>query len=423
MNSADHQLIKRDRSLHGLAVLMNPQPLLEAMSGHSETEDISLIKPDYIRYKPHANCIARFQIVNGGETGSAYAKVTAEDAQAKFEKVRARLASHPLTADRVHYYPQWRLMFAMFPADAKLSSLARLLEPETVGTLSQRIFKHQKPWHTTGIEILNYKPERRLVAKFNAGDGRSAVVKFYSGKGFERIRHTRKHLVAPQGILTPGWIGGSKSHRAVALNWLEGDTLRDAAIPEDEKHVLAGQVAAHFHNSPQKRLKPLKASLQAAALEGIAQQFTWLLPELSDSVHSLLPDLVGLVMEDDGQRVPLHGDYYDKQVVVGADRPALIDCDQARMGNPLEDLGCYLAHLERHNTRLAQAADTAHRDALLEGYQSVRPGLDDRQLDLWTAVALFRLLHHPFRDRDPNWPSRTRTLLDRCFQLAHGRHA
>ena len=117
--------------------------------------------------------------------------------------------------------------------------------------------------------------------------------------------------------------------------------------------------------------------------------------------------------------VPIHGDFYDKQIVINKGSASIIDCDTAHLGNPLSDLGCFIAHLERHavHSPVNSQAIPAIRSALLKGYLMERPETDLSSLDNYVGLELFQLLHHPFRDRLADWPTTTSILLNRCANL------
>ena len=101
------------------------------------------------------------------------------------------------------------------------------------------------------------------------------------------------------------------------------------------------------------------------------------------------------------------------------DRVGIIDSDSAHLGSPVNDLGCFIAHLERHaiDGSLEAVQVERARECLLQGYLSADPAYEPNTLDKLTALNLFQLTHHPFRDRRPNWPEQTDRLLDRCEQL------
>jgi len=112
---------------------------------------------------------------------------------------------------------------------------------------------------------------------------------------------------------------------------------------------------------------------------------------------------------------PLHGDFSANQVLVGSQQVAIVDLDSACYGDPADDLGNFIAQAERHALRggLQPGRVEAIKAALLAGYAQGNPLLPKR-IGLYTAVKLLRATRFPFRARDPDWPQRTESLLDRA---------
>ena len=57
------------------------------------------------------------------------------------------------------------------------------------------------------------------------------------------------------------------------------------------------------------------------------------------------------------------------------------------------------------------------KEALLAGYASETKRPLPERLGLYTAVELFRRMRFPFRGREPDWPQRTESLLERAEEI------
>ncbi len=416
----DHSLIRRETAIPGFRYLLNPDrlaSLLETACGIRGLQDLRL---NYLRYKPGMNCIARFKFLAGGEWSYGYAKAFGADAGIKLQKAREQPdCSSPLGPGRIMLDAE-QILVCFFPNDAKLGSLCRLAEQRSREELLSRIFKSHSGWEKAEFTPLNYKPERRLVARFTNLAGDCAAVKFYSRAEFKKVRKFRKRLRDTEGVRIPAWIGGSKEHRVLAHAWLPGSTLRSYVAGGDLATVeAAGEAIAHFHNGSQPGLKSRKPKEIASSLKALAQELAILLPEIQDPANKLARQLARWWLHRDRPRIPIHGDFYDKQVTAGDGGVALIDIDNAHLGDPLSDIGCFVAHLERNaiNHQLEASDIPSVVSAFLGGYQSIRPGLDMAELNRHIALSLFQLIHNPFRDRAEDWPAQTRTLLQRCSEL------
>lgn len=418
----DQSLIRRESAIPGLALLLDPERLRRRLLEQSGASAPGVLTAGYLRYKPGMNCIARYTISIDGETRFAYAKAFGEDARSKLGKVRERISRDRMDEESGSsiILDDEQILFSVFPHDAKLRSLAKLTHADSRNRLLERLFKSRPGWKSATISTLNYKPERRFVARFDNPDGESAVVKFYSRTEFARTREFRKHLEPTPGVRVPDWIGGSKNHRALAFSWLPGNTLREHPGGLDLDIVReTGRTIARFHGGRQHRFKPALAGSSIGRFKALAEDLAMILPELDSQARQMGGKLSSWQIALPVHNVPIHGDFYDKQVVVDDQGVSLIDSDNAHLGHPMSDLGCFVAHLERNAINGVLPADAIPdiSAALLAGYREIAPEADFRELDMHTTFSLYQLIHNPFRDRVPDWPEQTSQLLDRCSDL------
>jgi aminoglycoside phosphotransferase (APT) family kinase protein len=416
LSDQDRLIVERDRSIPGLGFLLDPARMRELLISSGQCIDPGSLASAYLRYKPGMNCIARYEFTIDGNKHFAYAKAFGPDAGEKFAKAQERdTLPGPLGPGRIVLKPEG-ILFSVFPNDAKLRSITRLQEASERRSVLGRIFKNRRGWESAEITHLNYKPERRYVAKFSSGEGQHAVVKFYTRAGFERMRKFRKRFQPDPAVQIPEWIGGSKAHLAMAYSWQDGTTLR-----ETNEHTMlnathaAGLAIAGFHHSRQPGLRSADNAALAARPVSLGDELAFLNPQLATPAVDLAMRLARWQKEQSAEVVPVHGDFYDKQVVVSNDRVCLIDSDCMHLGAPLSDLGCFLAHLEKSAIYGQLSAQTAAAAAiaLLEGYESSGSTIDTGSLNREVAFHLFMLIHQPFRDRRPEWPELTEALLSR----------
>ncbi len=416
----DHLLIRRETAIPGFRHLLHPGRLVSLLETGCGIRDLQDLRLNYLRYKSGMNCIARFEFLAGGEWSYGYAKAFGADAGIKLQKAREQPdCSRPLGPGRIMLDTE-QILVCFFPNDTKLGSLCRLAEQRSREELLSRIFKSHSGWEEAEFTPLNYKPERRFVARFTNLAGDCAAVQFFSRAEFKKVRKFRKRLRDTEGVRIPAWIGGSKAHHVLAYAWLPGSTLR-AHIADRELAAVeaAGEAIAHFHRGTQPGLKDLDHEQMASSLGALARELAILLPELEGPAGKLARQLAQWWLDRDDPRVPIHGDFYDKQVTAGDGGVALIDIDNAYLGDPLSDIACFIAHLERNaiNHQMEAGDIPAVASAFLGGYQNIRPGLNMGELNRHIALSLFQLIHNPFRDRAEDWPAQTSALLQRCSEL------
>ena len=416
-------LLGRESAIPGFGLLLDPERLLAGLSGQLDINKVEDIKLNYLRYKPGMNCLARYELTTQGQNIKAYAKAHGEDAVNKMGKSMERPVIDGALGPGRAVIGDQQVIFSTFPNDAKLASLQCLSNSSYRQRLLSRVFGPDSEWQDSSFgQALNYKPERRYVARLTRADGESALVKFYSRSGYAKARAISRKLNRNRHSFYPETIGRSKKHSVVAYHWQPGTTLRQ--LSTDGKLTTSDLVAtaeslAEFHASGRQGLSFVGLDEQIRRLDALSEQLVFLLPHLHKRAKSVVHKLAQWL----GARVAViqavHGDFYDKQAIMNNGRISLIDLDGAHLGNPLLDLGSYMAHLERLavNHGISPADVNAQKDALVGAYEQMTGSTCSEQLDKYTALGLFVLIHHPFRDWAQDWPQQTEHLLKRVEDL------
>jgi len=423
LQSADIDLINRDTALPGLGCVLDPDRLVEAVGKAAFPVPPSDVRLDYVRYRPQRDCVGRFVVNMGDSEHIACAKTFGRSSLRKLEKAAARASvGGPHGAGRL-VLPELALLFSWFPNDRKLRCLERLGRQRTRDRLVRRVFKDDRNWLDSELTVLSYKPEKRLVCRLCRPDGRSASVKFYSATEFDRSAHLRRNRSFPAALPVPHYIGGSRKHRVRAFEWLDGWPLREASLdPACDVDLFrrAGKLLAGLQASGSRGLAWPEARHLAEEARSRAAVLVAILPESKDAADECVLMLDRFFARTRLGECPVHADFYDKQVIVGPSRLALIDLDQARMGAAAEDPGCFIAHLELRaicNTGFCASHVERLGQSVLEGYLESGGNIRDRELAGWIGFSLFRLAHQPFRDRLQDWPNLVRAVLERSREL------
>jgi hypothetical protein len=423
LHPADLDLIARDAALPGLRCVLDPQRLVEALGARAFARPIDEIRLTYVRYRPGRDCVGRYTVSFGGRQHLAYAKTFGMDAAPKLAKAAGRAGvAGPNGAGRIAA-PEQALLFSWFPNDRKLRSLERLGGGLAWDHLIERVFKDDASWLGSSYQVLNYKPEKRLVCRLEQSAGRRATVKFYTQAEFRRVAHLRRNRAFPPTLAAPRYIGGSRKHCVHAFEWLPGRNLRELSLDptgDSGQHRQAGQLLAELHACGPGALTFGNGPALATAAHSIAGQLACILPDAGADADTCARRLGRFVEDSQRNERPVHADFYDKQIIVGPERLALIDLDQARLGSAVEDLGCFIAHLEQLaicTPGLDGSRVAALGQSLLDGYRAAGGQFAEHELAGWTAFSLFSLSREPFRDRLPDWPERVREILAKTRSL------
>ena len=421
--TATSDLIRKDSSIPGLGLLLDPARLLEGLHTQLDISRVDSIKLNYLRYKPAMNCLARYELHTHGQTICAYAKAHGQDAGIKVDKSRERSVVDGILGPGRVVLEDRQIIFSTFPNDAKLVNLQCLSDTTYRKRLFNRVFGPDSEWQESALgETLNYKPERRYVVRLNRADGEYALAKFYTRSGYARAHAISRKLTRSRHGFFPEIIGRSKKYMVVAYRWQPGTTLRqlntDGTLSSSDL-VATAEALAEFHASGSDGLAIPEPGVQLARLGELANQLGVLLPHLDQRAKSAARKLAHWLDTEAPVRQPVHGDFYDKQAIANNGKVKLIDLDAACLGNPLLDLGSYIAHLERQvgNHAISATMLETQKDTLLSAYEQLTGSICADHLNRYIALGLFDLIHQPFRDWSLDWPAQTELLLERVEAL------
>lgn len=418
----DRQIVRRDERLPGLATLLDEHQFARVLRNALPHLDLRKVRIDYLRYKPGANCLARFQLACGRKRLSGYAKAYGSDAAEKLEKASQRSSVTSRIGPGRLLLANEGLEVALFPNDSKLPALQCLQDSRSRRTLLRRLFAPHSALRRGKVRELRYKPQRRFVGRVDMDNEPQALIKFYTERGFHQASGTALRVHSRDVLQVPRMIGVLEREQVVGYEWLSGvalDSRCDGQEFDSEVISLVGTALAELHGQKGIGLScrtrdDLGDSLRAA-LDGVL--FT--LPDVSCLIAQVSEALHELVVAEHVEWTPIHGDFYASQVLTHAGRISIIDLDDVVLGNPASDIGLFLAHLEIDVlTGKRTPADVANvKRALLNGYSQVRAAPRESVIELHTAIGLVQLAPHHFRGRAADWWTLTEATLMRAAEL------
>ena len=94
-------------------------------------------------------------------------------------------------------------------------------------------------------------------------------------------------------------------------------------------------------------------------------------------------------------KVPVHRDFYDKQILVTGHLVTFLDYDSTALGNPALDVGNFIAHLKLRGIQKRGDPDHFNRlmKTFIKTYQKHSQRDDQGHITLYTAAALLRLAY------------------------------
>ncbi len=285
----------------------------------------------------------------------------------------------------------WRV-----PFDPALPGLAPALDDTHAARLLADL---GSPAAKVTTRLRGYRPGRRAVVSVR-GEREGIYVKVLRPERIQRL-HQRHELLAAV-LPVPASLGCSSELGLMALRALPGRTLRD--VLEDPAGQLPApeEVAALVADLP----PPPDDQPMASIIERV--------PAFADLLRRVVPSEAAAVdrfveelgEEDDEDLVPVHGDFYDAQILTEGGRVVgFLDVDTFGLGRRGDDPGVMLGHLalwETMSTRPARVR--AYTQELLEIWDRLH---DPRDIRRRAAAALFTLASGPFRVQAPDWPGET----------------
>ncbi|MCA8962485.1 MAG: phosphotransferase [Planctomycetes bacterium] len=400
----------------------------------------------YLRLKPNDSCrmtVLRPEPSTGAETESAsetplgfYLQLysTPERAREVFEKEKTR--RHTLFEDGFTPFlcEESATVALPFPNDPDLPTLRHIYEPDRFRRDLAEILPAYPAdqWRVKrrrlGHRVLAYKPGRRCVLgtklelRRRDGTEKLALRLHLQVENPQRARESFSKAqrigaaLASTSARTPHPYGIVRGRGWTATEWIEGVDLAHLPVPQRNDPSLwreIGRTVARLHRSHIElphRPSPIE---RAADTSQLAADLTAMMPDAAAELADLerLLVLLGSSWATESSAIA-HGDLHLGQVMVHEGEPVLCDFDRAGRGYAVEDLGNFLASTLGHDV------PQVCRSAFVDGYAELRPLPRSSLIHGATAIALFHLAPAPFRRLDPEWPERTRRILDLCRRSA-----
>jgi hypothetical protein len=281
----------------------------------------------------------------------------------------------------------WRV-----PHDPALPGLSSAMDDGVVTQMLQDLGAGDRSV-ITGLRA--YRPMRRAVIEAR-GEEHSVFLKVLRPDRVRRLHALHRSLST--AVTIPESLGVDENLGIVALQAMPGTTLRHAletpgqALPDVERLVTLVDLPAPESD----RVIPSPLERLAGSI-GLIDRLT---PELSVELELLVQ---GIGEERLPAGHPVHGDYYEAQVMVDGGRvTGLLDVDTYGWGRPADDPATMLAHLSVWASLSRQPSRVRDLGNQLLGiWDGIVDPIDLRRR---SAAAVVSLAIGPFRVQTANWP-------------------
>jgi aminoglycoside phosphotransferase (APT) family kinase protein len=399
-----------DPALPALGTALDGEAMQEVLQRRlGERLELHSCRACYVRYKPRTNALVKYEIRtrDGGRPLVAHARLFADETAAAIFARRSlrRLVERAFESGATEgaiYLPELPAIVQFYPVDLKLPALTSALSPEHVATalgqagLDAGLEQHEPP------ELIRYKPTRKALLRFEHAGGRLYVKLHADTRG-------ARHMLFGDVLQSAGFPAAAPLLYHPELRMLvhseqAGTSLRALRRVPDFLGWMEplAEALARFHSTSLDMLPARAAAYEARRARDSAASLAALLPARASELRGLGERLADHLEHATTPPAPVHGDFWDDQVLVSDQGVVLLDFDELRLGDPLVDVANLLAQLTVRQSEPVHESE-AVRATFLDSYVSRRPHDSDR-LALHEAAALLRSAVGSFRRLEPGWP-------------------
>ncbi len=417
LSTIDADLIQREQAISGMKKVMDPEAFLSALRIAQPEMNVASAKLSYLRYRPTQSCLAAYQVRVQGADAPMLIHATAFNSKA-WNKLATSI-------DKYHFALEDQVLVSLFPGDIKLTSLSQLMNHDSRQKILKTLLPGEAKAWSSDLETLAYKPQRRYVGRIHLEDTTSLLLKHYAKRNYHQSASaTMIDYPMTRQLRIPRTLGQSPHHQCLAFEWLPGRLLDTEIKTSPTSHALysSGAALAEFHALTTDGLPQSSLPMQADKLSTRATTIAQLHPPLASLAHKLATSINQNRLRAAPITQRIHRDFAPGQVILmEKGQVAIIDNDQNICGDPLEDLGLFIAHLLRHQYKGKLTPQQAESliESLIEGYQSTAQKKVTHALRYHIAAGLFSLAHRSFRSRKPNWPENIQKILEQINDILH----
>lgn len=300
------------------------------------------------------------------------------------------------------YLPQLGLALWTFPDDPGILGLADVWR-HGGGLFDQPGVLQHPPWtgRRPGLEavLVSYVPAKRCILRYERLD-HARPEPFYgkvygapdAGVLYGQMQALWDYAAAraPELVLARP-LGFDSRRNALWQSAPGGEPLLQALDSEDLPAVLRRVAAAlaALHRSDLQPARVWSIGEEIVKVGRAREALRRFYPELQPRVDAVLGKLCSAAPGEAERRVPVHGDFHCNQVLVEADRVAVIDFDLFGRGDPLHDVARFLSRFRAHAHGKLEESLIAHCQAsFLSTYRILVPWRIDRRRLGWLMAVL-----------------------------------
>ncbi|MCI0414588.1 aminoglycoside phosphotransferase family protein [bacterium] len=395
-----------------------------------------------VQYKPGITCRILYKLKlrhkKYGRTGHQYLSAQLLGSQENFPAAPEHLTGRynpketELIATPLIHLHNNKMVLYSFPIDPALPALMDVLDADLLREGLKRMWARRNVHVLNAVvDLLSYTPQaraaiitevlcesrdrhepelRRLVGKIHAYKKPSSI--FAGSWALWRALNRRIKLAPPIGYVS--------SLNLTLQEQVRGQRLPDLAhkgtFVKPVRHAARAIAVVHSLDIPLNSVRTPEK--EASVVHRWKPVLMAICPERSKDIERLCNQ----VAEDLNCRAkisgPVHGDFHPANVMWDGRDVTLIDLDEMSYGDPLLDIGRFLASLRVSALRVSSdhSALAGIQEAFLEEYFRKMSG-DEKSVRLFEAASLLIAAASPFRLQRPGWKESTEMLIEEADRV------
>ena len=300
-----------------------------------------------------------------------------------------------------------------YPDDPYLPGLQQVARSESAFRLVNEYLVAMRA-RRTGVELVRYRPTTRAVLRYSVGK-----VRFYARVMRPDVLPSllaAHELISRSNFVVPRLAGHWPEGGTVWLSEIPGKNLcrnlRRGRMPDTEA-LLGGLESLWSASAEGNGGRPFNLS---GAYQRAKLSFRHHVQDNSSAAKALAEavKLLDPFIKSWHPTSIAHNDFYDDQMPVLPDgRIALVDFEETGPGDPMLDVGNFLAHLRWRASFGRKKKDDASGAYYNEFRNAAlgRFGWSERELDFRESACVFRICTNTIRHPQPDWPQRLESGL------------
>lgn len=314
------------------------------------------------------------------------------------------LAEHALPPENLRHLRSVRgttALAARIPDDPKLPQLTTVCNLARMSTRLAEQTGHPD-LHIRSMECVRHKPGRRAILRWEVeveGKPNAFYAKTFASQRAPKVYEIATAIAEAQAfgdqVRVPKSVALFPDIRTIVQSAVLGEPITDILF-EPSTAVVAriADALGSFHASAIDLGRQHTLERELSPLPERIQQLGNVENGLRDRASALL-DLLrsGKPEQFEWRNQPIHRDFYHDQILWDGQHLAILDLDDAAMGEPAVDIANFVAHLMLLGSqRSSSVFRLQHQiDAFLERYRSVGPDCDPALIDWLVASTAIRL--------------------------------